>query len=82
MMDCPHRPAPRIMASTVSNLRCSSASLNVNSVVSTCTTQRGTSSDVPLAVFAAALREAQRLAEPAETPSRVISRADMRQDVS
>ena len=42
MMDCPHRPAPRIMASTVSNLRCRSASLKVNSVVSTCTTKAGT----------------------------------------
>ena len=42
MMDCPHSPAPRIMASTVSNLRCSSASLKVNSVVSTCTARRAT----------------------------------------
>ena len=36
MMDCPHRALPLIMASTASNLRCSSASLNMYSVVSTC----------------------------------------------
>ena len=36
MMDCPHSWLPLIMASTWSNLRCSSASLNTYSVVSTC----------------------------------------------
>ncbi len=40
MMDCPVSPAPRIMASTVSNFRCSSASLNMYSVVSTCRTRK------------------------------------------
>ena len=41
MMDWPHRALPLIMASTASNFRCSSASLNMYSVVSTWQAQPG-----------------------------------------